>query len=278
MLSVQASTIGPATDIDSAQNGTVHSVFRHAVNIEVGRDLWTLLASGQPDLPFGVRLVLNDCGALRATRGAQVAIRAGFIGIGRCTPETVVDCRSAIRWQRPMPREIAPRLESRLALLASLIHDRCWNGSAAMAENVMGRLAGDPHSLGEVLGAVVGRGPGLTPAGDDVLVGIFAGLTLAPSTQAVAQAQVLARALDPHLASTCDLSAHLLRQASRGLFGRALHELVSALAADTPPDLLHARIDRVVKVGATSGADACAGVLAATRHLFLLHIAEKAAA
>ncbi len=71
------------------------------------------------------------------------------------------------------------------------------------------------------------------------------------------------------------LSAHLLRQAARGLFGRALHELVSALADDT--DLLRERIDRVLAIGATSGADACTGVLAVARH-FCFHTGERAAA
>ena len=146
-----------------------------------------------------------------------------------------------------------------------------------MAQRVAAALRDEPQGLPRLLAQVVGRGPGLTPAGDDVLVGMLAALRLAPSTQAAAHAAILARSVEPLLASTTDLSAHLLRQAARGLFGRALHELVSALADDTAPDPLRERIARVLAIGATSGADACAGVLAVAPH-FCLHTGERAAA
>ncbi|MEO8924011.1 MAG: DUF2877 domain-containing protein [Caldimonas sp.] len=277
MLAVQASILGPALDLDSAGTGQVHSVFERAVNIAMGDDLWTLVASGQADLAFGIRTVLNDCAALGASRGEPVAVRAGFIGIGTGAPRVVVDCRSAARWQPAPPHSPAPGLEGRLAELAAATAGRCWHGAAAIARRVTAALLDEPLSLPGVLAQVVGRGPGLTPAGDDVLVGILAALRLAPSTLAATHAAVLARSVEPRLGSTTDLSAHLLRQAARGLFSRSLHELVSALADDTAPGPLHERIDRALAIGATSGADACTGVLAVAPH-FHCHPGERAAA
>lgn len=277
MLAVQASTLGPALDVNSAGAGRVHSVFAHAVNIAMGDDLWTLLACGQADLAFGIRTMLNDCDALGVRRDEPAAVRAGFIGIGTGSSRVVVDCRSATRWQPTRPHAMATGLERRLALLAAASAGRCWHDSAAIARRVAAALLDEPQSLSSVLARVVGRGPGLTPAGDDVLVGILAMLRLTASTLAATQAAILARSVEPLLASTTDLSAHLLRQAARGLFGRALHELVSALADDTAPGPLRERIDRALASGATSGADACTGVLAAARH-FHLHSGERAAA
>jgi hypothetical protein len=164
---------------------------------------------------------------------------------------------------------MAPGMERRLAALAAATAGRCWEGTTALAQRVTAALLDEPHSLPGVLARVLGRGPGLTPSGDDALVGILAALGLAPSTRAATHAAVLARAVEPLLASTTELSAHLLRQAARGFFGRALHELVSALADDTAPGPLHERIDRVLASGATSGADACAGVLAVAPHFYL---------
>jgi hypothetical protein len=275
MLAVQASTLGPALDIDSAAAGHVHSVFAHAVNIAIGTDLWTLLTRGQSDLPFGIRTVLDGCAALALQRGDPVAVRAGFIGIGSGPARVVVDCRGASRWQPAPARAIAPGLERRMTLLATASAGRCWHGTTAIAQRVAATLRDEPQGLPRLLAQVVGRGPGLTPAGDDMLLGMLAALRLVPSMPAAAHAAILARSIEPLLASTTDLSAHLLRQAARGLFGRALHELVSALADDTDP--LRERVDRVLAIGATSGADACTGVLAVASH-FCLHTGERAAA
>lgn len=277
MLAVQASTLGPEPDVNSAGAGRVHSVFAHAVNVAMGTELWTLLASGQADLAFGIRTVLDDLTVLGVRRDEPVAVRAGFIGIGTGSARVVVDCRSATRWQPTTPYAIATGLEQRLALLAAASAGRCWHESAVIARRVTAALLDEPQSLSGVLAQVVGRGPGLTPAGDDVLVGILATLRLTPSAWVATQAAILARSVEPLLASTTDLSAQLLRQAARGLFGRALHELVSALADDTAPGPLRERIDSAIAIGATSGADACAGVLAAARH-FHLHSGERAAA
>jgi hypothetical protein len=146
-----------------------------------------------------------------------------------------------------------------------------------LAQHVIAALLDAPRSLPDVLARVVGRGPGLTPSGDDMLVGIMAALRLAPSPLAGRHANLLAEAVAPFLASTTDLSAHLLRQATQGHFGRALHELVAALADDTEPGPLHERIGRALASGATSGADACSGVIAVVPH-FYRYSGERAAA
>lgn len=277
MLAVQASTLGPALDVESARTGLVHSVFAHAVNIAVDADLWTLLASGQLDLAFGIRTTLGDCAALGACRGERVAIHAGFIGVGTGAPHVVVDCRTASRWRPTKPHATAPGMERRLTLLAAAVAGRCWHGTTMLAQCVTAALLDEPQSLPGMLARVVGHGPGLTPSGDDALVGMLAALRLAPSMRAQTHAAILARAIEPLLASTTDLSAHLLRQAARGYFARALHELVAALSDDTAPGSLHERIDRAIATGATSGADACAGVIAVAPH-FYLDPGERAAA
>ena len=121
-----------------------------------------------------------------------------------------------------------------------------------------------------VLGCVVGHGPGSTPSGDDVLVGIFAVLTASRSGAAGAAA---ARSLDrddaPALPGTTDISMQLLRQASRGLVGRAVHELICAIFGETNLQALRIAIQRVVETGATSGADTCMGLLAFAPSYFL---------
>jgi hypothetical protein len=136
----------------------------------------------------------------------------------------------------------------------------------------------DRDALGLVLPRVLGRGPGSTPAGDDVLVGVFAVLGSAHSGPAGAHAaDSLRRELLPLLRGTTDISGHMLRQAAGGSFSRAVHELVAMLIGNAVPQRLTDTLHRVVDTGATSGADMCAGLLAAAPE-FLPTDDERAAA
>jgi hypothetical protein len=130
----------------------------------------------------------------------------------------------------------------------------------------------------DALAGVIGCGPGSTPAGDDVLVGILAVLKSPHSGAAGAEAaDTLCRSLLPLLPTTTDISGHLLRQAAGGLFGRSVHELVSALIGDCARRHLTETVQRVVEAGATSGADLCVGILACAPSFLLAHD-ERAAA
>ncbi len=117
---------------------------------------------------------------------------------------------------------------------------------------------------------MVGYGPGSTPSGDDVLVGIFAVLTASRSGAAgAAAARSLDQMMRPLLPGTTDISMQLLRQASRGLVGRAVHELICAISGETNLQALRLAIQRVVETGVTSGADTCMGLLAFAPSYFL---------
>jgi hypothetical protein len=256
---VPAVSIGQALDLDSTGYGVVHSAFHHAVNLTIRAEMWTLLADGRADLPFGVRVVLSNFDGLSLRRGDRVTVRAGFVGVGS---HLVADCRAAPRWMPPCEDKLMPGLERRLAVVATAVRNRSWHDSALMAHAV--RLAvNDATALGAVLAEVVGRGPGLTPSGDDVLVGILAVLTSPHSGESGARAvESLGRALLPLLSRTTDVSRHLLRQAANGLFCRDLHELICALVGATSAPQLSAKVRRVIELGATSGGDTCEGLLA----------------
>jgi hypothetical protein len=262
--------VGPALDLETAGVGSVHSVFAHAVNLIVRGDLWTLLADGRGDLPFGIRVRLSNFDAIGLCSGDRVCFRVGFVGIGS---RLVVDCRAAPRWAPAGKQPCQPGLRRRLAVLARMARGRSWHDSARMAQ-ALRSAANNTNTLEEVLAHVVGRGPGATPSGDDVLVGVLAVLTSPHAGEAGAAASTsLCRALLPLLPTTTDVSGHLLRQAAEGLLSRDLQELVSALLVGQASRLpnngrreacptLKDKIRRVLEAGATSGADTCEGLLA----------------
>jgi len=259
---IQALSVGHALDADSAGFGIVHSVFARAVNLMIRAEMWTLLAADKADLPFGIRVASADFDVLGLRNGDPVNVRAGFVSIGSGSSCRVVDCRAAPRWLPARHNKTEPGLAGRLAVLATAASDRSWHESARMAQAVRSALEVSA-ALCDALAKVVGQGPGSTPSGDDVLVGILAVLNSPHSGAAGARAaESLGRAILPLLWTTSDVSGQLLRQAVNGLFSRDVHELVLALLGNPAPQQLRNTIRRVIETGATSGADTCMGLLA----------------
>jgi len=274
---IQALSVGHAIDADSAGVGLVHSVFVRAVNLMIRAEMWTLLAGDKADLPFGIRVASADFDVLGLRSGDPVNVRAGFVGIGSGSSCRVIDCRAAPRWLPAPHTKTEPGLAGRLAAVAIAASGRSWYDSARMAQAVKSALE-ISAALGDVLAKVVGRGPGSTPSGDDVLVGILAVLNSPASGAPGARAaESLGRAMLPVLGATTDVSGQLLRQAVNGLFSRDVHELILALLGNPDPQQLLNTIRRVIETGVTSGADTCMGLLAVAPS-FLIPREERAAA
>jgi hypothetical protein len=261
---VQATSVGCAVDVWTPRTGVVHSVFERAVNLLVDGELWTVLGTARADSPFGLRLASG--GARFDVRVADpVSVRAGYVGVGRL----VLDCRTASRWTPTRWRHPTPGLAARLANVERAARPRAWAESAAMAREVTDAQCGSDAELARAVRRIVGRGPGLTPAGDDVLVGVLALLTSGAAGATGVRASVrLVDAITPRLPTTPDISRHLLSQATRGLPNRALHDLGHALLEGASDDDLAGTLDRLLDTGCTSGADACMGLIAACHHTF----------
>lgn len=265
---MQVLSLGSALDLWSARAGSVHSVFSGAVNLRVEDELWTVLSATRQDCPFGIRVAVDHRHrGFGVGVGELVQIRAGCVRLGHL----VLDCRAAPRWTPAPWAEPLVGLARRLAVAERAARERAWIGSVSLAAELRIALcANGPGADAQLAGAVrrtVGSGPGLTPAGDDVLVGMFTALLCSDQPTGRTLASRLARALAPALHSTTDISRHLLTQAARGLPGRALHELGRTLHEDAPDDVVRIALARVLDTGASSGADACIGLLATLQFL-----------
>jgi hypothetical protein len=265
-MRASAGTIGSVIELRTPRTGQVHSVFTHAVNLEIGDELWTVTAHGGHDAAFTVRLagaVLPGDLGLRSRD--PVHVRSRHIRAGAA----VIDARTAVRW---IPRGYdldLSGLRMRVAELEAAARPVAWAGSWPLAGAVVGALAsGRRGDLDDAVRRTTGRGPGLTPSGDDVLVGVLAVLT-APAVAARCErlADRLRAALAPALPTTTEISRALLRQASHGHVSRPVWELASALLSGTEAaSFPQARAD-VLATGATSGGDTCAGLAGACQLL-----------
>lgn len=106
---------------------------------------------------------------------------------------------------------------------------------------------------------LIGLGVGLTPSGDDYLVGLLAGLD---ATGDPARDDLAAAIVAHAPVRTTAAGAATLGHAAGGAFSERLHDLLVALAGGQLDDL-EAPIQRVLAYGATSGGDTLVGLVAA---------------
>jgi hypothetical protein len=115
--------------------------------------------------------------------------------------------------------------------------------------------------LGACVAATVGAGMGTTPAGDDVICGVLAGLDLFGLGGAHGR---LGAAVAPLLAATTRTSRHLLAAAVAGRYTEGLVGLAAALTSASAPAVRGA-LTVLARWGASSGLDQATGFAATIR-------------
>jgi hypothetical protein len=131
--------------------------------------------------------------------------------------------------------------------------DPQWSVLTRTAEILARTDPRDPATTAE-LAALVGRGPGSTPTGDDFLVGWFAGMARQGRPDLPARA-----VLEANLSRTCRLSRHFLHHALSGCFQNAFVRLARLPGV---PDPHHPVARALLALGDTSGRAAFLGYLA----------------
>lgn len=111
---------------------------------------------------------------------------------------------------------------------------------------------------------LVGLGPGLTPSGDDFLVGSLKGLSMLGWAQRmpVTALAALRRGLTPLLREqTCRVGAAFIRHALHGQFAEVFDQAAATLLAPAVSEAVTSGIARLLGQGATSGSDTARGFL-----------------
>jgi hypothetical protein len=142
------------------------------------------------------------------------------------------------------------------------LHDRAFMAMARTGIKGLQQALqdGDRLSIGKSAAALAGLGPGLTPAGDDYLVGLMAGLRVWPGPGELSPQEACHIIFEATEGRTTLLSRAFLHSAKEGLFGEDWHELLAELSRGEATGIQRAA-RRIMSSGATSGADALAGFL-----------------
>jgi hypothetical protein len=121
-----------------------------------------------------------------------------------------------------------------------------------------GLVQGDLDAIRSGATALAGLGPGLTPAGDDFILGAaFATWLIYPCQRAKPLVGLVVANAIPR---TTLLSAAWIKAAGRGEAGRRWHNLFDALSGKSKAKFEESLVD-LASVGHTSGSDALAGFL-----------------
>jgi hypothetical protein len=159
-----------------------------------------------------------------------------------------------------------PRLGADRSAEAEQLLRECVAGRVDHVSDELPRAAVEALAGGDAAAvpALLGRGGGLTPVGDDVLAGWLA--TAAATDRLDEDEPVAAAVARLAPSSTTLLSATLLDCARRGEVIPEFRHLLLDLAGEEPTGL-RGSVDALLGVGHTSGAGLLLGTLLALRHL-----------
>jgi hypothetical protein len=248
------------------RRGAVVSVHARAVNLLLDDGpLVALLPAESPLHPWAVAVPLPARDLVRITEGAPVRVSGGVVEAG------------PVRIELAGLEVVDLRLRRRLRALPAAGWKALARGAAAQppggpfepalaAALERFRVGGETRGLA----ALVGLGEGLTPSGDDVLVGALAGLdaALEVSGDAAALRQGLCSELERGTSRTTRLAAQMLDAAAAGFYAEPVLGLLQTLALPKPgAKALEQAVAALLAVGHRSGADTLRGIVAALERL-----------
>jgi hypothetical protein len=275
----------PRTDFDA----TVHSVFRSAINLRPssGQGLLTLVSSSQADLPQGIRLEIKGGFSFEKF---SVGDQATCHDMHLCIDTFTIDMRDARCWKCDLPALHADlsnpvtaaawkyvwlmlnqrQIQSQTGIIAQDlfrsdgISRPGWAGKAmdAMRDLYLATRRYD-LSLKDPVRDLIGLGSGLTPSGDDLLVGYLAGLWSAVRSNNTRLQYVrnLGKTIMLFARRTNDISRTFLFHASHGQVSSLLGNLAEAISRGETSDCLLGSTESAIRLGHTSGMETVTGLL-----------------
>lgn len=270
--------IPDSTHSGVVHSGVVHSVFANSYNIAIADLLVTVHGSNIPHTPTSVRVADPAAHHLApAVRpGQSVRMEQNLIqvaGVGGAS--YAVDMSQASVWSPDPARQItATQAQQAIARLTAAkqthplggiasvpdLEDRVFALQRSLLDQVESRTP--ERALIRAASELIGLGPGLTPSGDDFLVGVMAALARGGGAAAFqAELEAISRAVAQREQTTSDVSRHYLRLAARGHFGQSLTELLDALTQSSSGEQDRC-IRQLLAIGSSSGADTLAGIAA----------------
>ena len=158
-----------------AMSGRVHSVFEHAINLEVEKALITLLPDADANIPDSVVLTYKDFALLKNIKLKEnILLEDKKIKIG----EFEISFANSQNFENNFPvSELATKqeIENRKKLFG-FYHELPERAETKFANLLVAIKNKNQQDCENILKTLIGLGSGLTPSADDALLGISATL------------------------------------------------------------------------------------------------------
>jgi len=270
-------------------SGKIEQVFNKAINVRIDNQLFTLLGSQLDNAPNSCRLLNKDFALLNINGGDDFHISNGKVSIGENYWLSFSLCKT---WRQPVIaftydktnkknyQSFLLKQVTRLDLILSEAESSLFNYQgdnlfySASAEklnqlrsHLMSVLQEQHHqNLADVVRQFVGLGIGLTPSGDDYLVGLMAFLLLKnhPVNEIYPG---FYQGIIQGVNNTTPISAITLEKALVHEYRENMCQLIQSLV-DTDETNIHLQFLNILNIGSSSGSDMLFGIRDA---LYLTH-------
>jgi len=233
-------------------DGMVHSVFERVCNLKLNDGTFVAVAQKEVSNGPGVILCKTNRGfsfTKHLNTGERFACRGNKLRLGQ---HLQIDLRDALTWKRRIASAQPEQNSNQWKAYLEYVRDSSTFGRVEEIINGSQQFLGTYTNLISKLQPLVGKGPGLTPLGDDFIVGIAAGMEAYPKSRGVLFSWL-------HLVhkNTTDMSGRALLYAAQGWFIEDIVEFLGNLSKPTvetmPP--------RLLSIGDTSGTAMAYGCL-----------------
>ncbi|MFD2115058.1 DUF2877 domain-containing protein [Paenibacillus yanchengensis] len=266
--------------------GYVHSVFQNGVNIQMGGRLFFIGTTKNGQLPFGIHLDNDTWQQLHGTINQQTPVRwlAGEKLLLFKSLSIVISLTTATTfvWQLSSYAGQFVHTTNNLTMLISiLLENTTCTGLDLDIEQFLTTYLQEAEQVGIIntqvdklitvlsvsdgqniessLRFFLGRGQGLTPSGDDHLIGLLAVHAVVNLFSKEALDMLWTLVVNEQL--TTDVSREYLIYALEGKFSSTVVEATVALTQPTNIDKLKPLIERLLDTGHSSGTDTVFGML-----------------
>ena len=280
-----AISIGSAVPHDNFDM-VIQSVFDSSVNLRLKYEnrLLTILISDHYELPQGIRLNAKNAPLQSLTVGQRGVCRDKILRFG--SSPLSIDLREASIWKAPLPLiDISKPITKRAWLITwqALNRQQRLKQTDLLAEDLLHIDQGpvltrklsapvrelteatkyfDTESSANAARKMIGLGPGVTPAGDDILIGYLAGLwsTVGENKEKTRFIESFGKALLQIMDQTNEISRTYLYHAVHGQFSSSLINLLHVMDVGDEEHVLMTTKD-AMRVGHSSGMDSVTGLL-----------------
>lgn len=256
---------------------SVQSVFNNSINLQNKRknELMLICGDDYPKLPHAIYVEKERLQSLIPIikRDDTVRIADGWIKIGTIqlslhnspTYSSVYDNRSDLNLANveKLSRSIHQVTDlNGFSFSLNRIEDMNHFQNRLELNAVKKVILGNETEQNDGLDYLLGRGKGLTPSGDDMLIGCLAADILYKKINIFLKETLILK-LTVEQTITTTVSIHYLHCALQNKWNEPIHHLIQALTKNSTQNEIEKAVQSIIRIGHTSGLDMLTGFMAA---------------